>query len=93
MATNPIREALKSGKFFYMVEMVASANAREAQLMETASAIAGVSEIAAGSITSYAGGSAGHDPVRIGTAVRARGLTVNIPVSYTHLTLPTIYSV
>ena len=78
MATNPIRESLKSGKFFYMVEMVASGTAREAQVLQAASEIAMVPEITAGSVTSYAGGSSGHDPVRMGTAARARGITVNI---------------
>jgi methylenetetrahydrofolate reductase (NADPH) len=37
-----------------------------------------VSEIVAGSVTSYAGDKNGHDPVRVGAAVRARGLTPNV---------------
>jgi methylenetetrahydrofolate reductase (NADPH) len=32
----------------------------------------------AGSITSYAGGALGHDPMRVGAAARARGLTPNV---------------
>ena len=38
----------------------------------------GVPDVVAGSITSYAGGAMGHDPLRVGTAARARGLTPNI---------------
>jgi methylenetetrahydrofolate reductase (NADPH) len=34
--------------------------------------------VVAGSITSYAGGAMGHDPIRVGTAARARGLVPNI---------------
>src|SRR5439155_21138842 len=37
--------------------------------------------VVAGSIKSYAGGSPGQDPVRVGTAARARGLTPNIHVT------------
>ena len=51
MASNPIRESLNSGKFFYMVELVATANSREALLMQTASELAQIPEIAAGSVT------------------------------------------
>lgn len=78
MAINPIRDGLKDNKFLYMVEMVASGTAREALLLQSASEIALLPEIAAGSVTSYAGGSTGHDPVRMATAVRARGMTVNV---------------
>src|SRR5215469_5058281 len=77
-AFNPIREALAGKKFSYMVELVASRLTREAKVFETASRLAQVPEVVAASITSYAGGSLGHDPIRIGTAVRARGLTPNI---------------
>ncbi|MBV8846012.1 MAG: methylenetetrahydrofolate reductase C-terminal domain-containing protein [Bryobacterales bacterium] len=76
--TNSIREALAGKKFAYMVELVASRLTREAKVFETASRLAQVPEVVAASITSYAGGSLGHDPIRIGTAVRARGLTPNI---------------
>jgi methylenetetrahydrofolate reductase (NADPH) len=54
---------------------------REAQVLEIASNLATVPEIVAGSITSYAGGKIGQDPVRIGAAVRARGLPPNIHVT------------
>ena len=37
-----------------------------------------IPEIAAGSITSYAGGQLGQDSIRVGTAVRARGLVPNV---------------
>jgi methylenetetrahydrofolate reductase (NADPH) len=61
-----------------MVELVASASAPEEKLFEAAAKLAEIPEIVAGGITSYAGGSAGHDPIRIGTGVRARGLAPNI---------------
>jgi methylenetetrahydrofolate reductase (NADPH) len=77
-APNPLREALTAGKFCYVVELVASRLTREARLLEVASKLAGVPGVVAGSITSYAGGALGHDPVRVGTAARARGLTPNI---------------
>ena len=51
---------------------------REAQLLEVASRLATLPDVVAGSITSYAGGALGHDPLRVGTAARARGLTPNI---------------
>jgi methylenetetrahydrofolate reductase (NADPH) len=76
--TNPLREALTTGRFCYMVEVVATRMSREAQLLEFASQLAQVPGVVAGSITSYAGGAPGHDPLRVGTAARARGLTPNI---------------
>jgi methylenetetrahydrofolate reductase (NADPH) len=75
---NPLREALSSGRFCYVVELVASRLTREARLLEVASELARVPGVVAGSITSYAGGAMGHDPIRVGTAARARGLTPNI---------------
>lgn len=60
------------------MELVASGLTREARLLEVASKLAQVPGVVAGSITSYAGGALGHDPVRVGTAARARGLTPNI---------------
>jgi methylenetetrahydrofolate reductase (NADPH) len=78
MATNPLRESLTAGRFCYVVELVASRLTREARLLEVASKLAVVPGVVAGSITSYAGGALGHDPVRVGTAARARGLTPNI---------------
>jgi methylenetetrahydrofolate reductase (NADPH) len=77
-AVNPVREALTSGRFCYMVELVASALTREAKLMHVASELAQIPNVVAGSITSYAGGAMGHDPIRVGTAARARGLVPNI---------------
>jgi len=77
-AENPVREALTSGRFCYMVELVASALTREAKLMHVASELAQIPNVVAGSITSYAGGAMGHDPIRVGTAARARGLVPNI---------------
>jgi len=78
MAANPLREQMTAGKFCYVVELVASRLTREARLLEAASQLAQVPGVAAGSITSYAGGALGHDPIRVGTAARARGLNPNI---------------
>jgi methylenetetrahydrofolate reductase (NADPH) len=75
---NPLAETLRAGRFCYVVELVASALQREAKLLEVASRLARVPDVVAGSITSYAGGAMGHDPMRVGTAARARGLTPNI---------------
>jgi methylenetetrahydrofolate reductase (NADPH) len=75
---NPLADALAAGRFCYVVELVASRLRREAQLLEVASGLAGLPDVVAGSITSYAGGAMGHDPIRVGTAARARGLTPNI---------------
>jgi methylenetetrahydrofolate reductase (NADPH) len=77
-SVNPVREALTNGRFCYMVELVASALTREAKLMHVASELAQIPNVVAGSITSYAGGAMGHDPIRVGTAARARGLVPNI---------------
>jgi methylenetetrahydrofolate reductase (NADPH) len=77
-AMNPVREALTAGTFTYMVELVASAKTAEDQVVEMAAGFMQIPEIAAGSVTSFAGGSAGHDPIRIGSAMHARGLTPNI---------------
>src|SRR6478672_11962760 len=81
MGRNPLRESLENGTFCHVVEIVASAISREARLLEVASQLAVTPGVVAGSITSYAGGSAGQDPVRVGTAARARGLTPNIHVT------------
>jgi methylenetetrahydrofolate reductase (NADPH) len=77
-SVNPVREALASGRFCYFVELVASRLTREAKLMQVATDLAQVPGVVCGSITSYAGGAMGHDPIRVGTAARARGLTPNI---------------
>jgi methylenetetrahydrofolate reductase (NADPH) len=77
-AGNPLRETLTAGKFCYVVELVASRLTREARLLEVASNLAQVPGVVAGSITSYAGGAMGRDPIRVGTAARARGLVPNI---------------
>ncbi len=77
-AGNPLREALTAGRFCYVVELVASRLTREARLLEVASQLAQVPGVVAGSITSYAGGAMGRDPIRVGTAARARGLVPNI---------------
>ncbi len=81
LAANPLADALGAGRFCYVVELVASGLQREAKLLEVASRLARVPDVVAGSITSYAGGAMGHDPMRVGTAARARGLTPNIHVT------------
>jgi len=78
---NPLREALQSRRFSHVVEIVASRISREARLLEVASQLATTPGVVAGSITSYAGGAPGQDPLRVGTAARARGLTPNIHVT------------
>ena len=79
--SNPLAQALETGRFCYVVELVASALTREARVLEVASRLAALPEVVAGSITSYAGGAIGHDPIRVGTAARARGLTPNVHVT------------
>jgi methylenetetrahydrofolate reductase (NADPH) len=78
---NSIREALSSGRFCYMVELVASQLTREAKLLEVATRLAQVPGVVGAGITSYAGGAMGHDPIRVGTAAKARGLTPNIHIT------------
>jgi methylenetetrahydrofolate reductase (NADPH) len=73
-----LAERVRSGQFVYMTELVASGLKREAQVLEIASKLAMIPEIAGGSITSYAGGALGQDSIRVGTAVRARGLVPNV---------------
>ncbi|HXP88491.1 MAG TPA: methylenetetrahydrofolate reductase C-terminal domain-containing protein [Bryobacteraceae bacterium] len=77
-APNPIRDAFARKQFCYMVELVASRLTREATLLQVASQLAQIPGVVAGGITSYAGGGLGHDPIRVGTAARARGLVPNI---------------
>ena len=74
----PLAEALRTRPFSVMVELVASGLKREAQVLEIASTLATIPDVVGGSITSYAGGAIGQDSVRVGTAVRARGLTPNV---------------
>ena len=73
-----LAEALAAGRFCYVVELVASALTRESRVLEVAARLARLPDVVAGSITSYAGGAMGHDPIRVGTAARARGLSPNI---------------
>lgn len=76
--TNPLRDALATGRFCYVVELVASTLTREARLLEAASGLARIPAVVAGSVTSYAGGAMGHDPLRVAAAARARGLMPNV---------------
>ena len=73
-----LAEAIATGPFSTVVELVATGAKREAQLLEIGSNLANVPEVTAGSIASYADGKAGQDPLRVGTAVRARGLQPHI---------------
>jgi methylenetetrahydrofolate reductase (NADPH) len=75
---NPLADAVRARRFCYVVELVASAMKREAQVLEIAASLAVIPEIVAGSVTSYAGGRFGQDPLRVATAVRARGLVPNV---------------
>jgi len=77
-ARGPLASALAEGRFCYVVELVASGLTRESRVLEIASRLARVPDLVAGSVTSYAGGAMGHDPIRVGTASRARGLAPNI---------------
>jgi methylenetetrahydrofolate reductase (NADH) len=77
-STNPLRQAITAGNFCYMVEMVASASMTEERLGEIASGIAQIPEVVGVGITSYAGGSAGHDPVRVAALAKQRGLNPNV---------------
>ena len=77
-ASNPIRDALAARRFSYMVELVASAKVTEEKLAEIGAELARIPGVLAGSVTSFAGGSAGHDPVQIAKSVQARGLTPNV---------------
>ena len=79
--TNPLPAALAAGRFCYVVELVASRLTREARLFEVASSLARLPDVVAGSITSYAGGAMGHEPLRVATAARARGLVPNVHVT------------
>jgi methylenetetrahydrofolate reductase (NADPH) len=77
-SANPLRDALTTGRFCYMLEMVASASTPESKLWEIASSLAQIPEIVGTGITSYAGGSSGHDPIRVAAGARARGLNPNV---------------
>ena len=75
---NPIREAFAAKRFCYFVELVASAKTTEEKLAEMAADLAKVPGLIAAGITSYAGGSAGHDPIRVGEIAKAQGLAPNV---------------
>ena len=73
-----LADAIRARPFPVIVELVASELSREAQVLEIASQLATIPDVVAGSVTSYAGGRFGQDPVRVGSAVRARGLPPNV---------------
>ena len=73
-----IKDALATGQFTYMVELVASAKTTEEKLAEIGADLARIPGVIAGSVTSFAGGSAGHDPVKIAKIIKPQGLTPNV---------------
>ena len=75
---NPICEALTKGQFCYMVEVVASLRSSEAQLRDFASRLTEIPGVVGGSVTNFAGGAPGQDPLRIGSVIREQGLTPNV---------------
>jgi methylenetetrahydrofolate reductase (NADPH) len=80
-AINPVREAITGGQFAHFIELVASATMAEGRVLEIAAQLGEIPGIVAAGITSYAGGSAGHDPIRIAAAAKARGLTPNVHIT------------
>jgi methylenetetrahydrofolate reductase (NADPH) len=80
----PLGQAVAAGPFSIVVEIVTSGGKREAQVLEIASNLANIPEVTAGSIASYADGKANQDPLRVGAAVRARGLPPNIHLTCVH---------
>jgi len=89
-AENPVRDAFARGQFTYFVELVASATMSEGKIFDIAAQLGKIPEVVAGGITSYAGGSEGHDPIRVAAGARARGLVPNVHltcVSRDHLDL------
>ena len=54
MPANPLADALRRGRFCYVVELVASALRREAQLLDAAARLARLPDVVAGSITRLA---------------------------------------
>jgi methylenetetrahydrofolate reductase (NADPH) len=61
-----------------MVELVASASMTEERLWEIAAEIADIPEVVGAGITSYAGGTAGHDPIKVAKGAHERGLNPNV---------------
>ncbi|MEI9811140.1 MAG: hypothetical protein WDO18_00040 [Acidobacteriota bacterium] len=78
MQNGNIKATLASGQFTYMVELVASAKTTEEKLAEIGAGLASIPGVVAGSVTSFAGGSAGHDPVTIAKIMKTQGLTPNV---------------
>ena len=78
---NSIQQALEAKRFAFMVEMVASAKTTEEKIVEMAQGIVTIPGVVGAGITSYAGGSAGHDPIRIAELVKPTGLTPNVHIT------------
>src|SRR2546425_360165 len=70
MPVNPLADALRRGRFCYVVELVASALRREAQLLDAAARLARLPDVVAGSITRYARAGTGGRLVRVAVAGR-----------------------
>jgi methylenetetrahydrofolate reductase (NADPH) len=81
VAQGALAAALASGRFVYVAELVASGTKREDEVLTMASHFSAVPALAGVGVTSYAGGKAGHDPIRIAAGVQALGLTPNVHVT------------
>lgn len=78
---NALAEAVGAGRFCYVAELVASGTKTEAQVLDVASGLTAVPDIGTVSVTNYAGGKAGHDPIRIAAGVQAKGLSANVHIT------------
>jgi methylenetetrahydrofolate reductase (NADPH) len=87
---NPLRDALTSGKFFYMVELVPSNEKKLGEILELTPRLAAIPGMVAAGITSYAGGSTGLDPIQVGAQVRDRGLSPNVHLTCVSRDLPNL---
>src|SRR5690348_13326203 len=75
---NAFADSLTARRFTYVVELVASASRTEADVLDAARGLSTIAQLTAVSITSYAGGKAGQDPVHLAAAVRSLGLVPNV---------------
>lgn len=78
---NTIQAALEAGRFGYMVELVASAKTTEQKIVEIAQGLATIPGLVGVGVTSYAGGSEGHDPIRIAELIKPEGVTPNVHIT------------
>ena len=87
---NPLRDAIASGKFFYMVELVPSNEKKLGEILELTPRLAAIPGMVAAGITSYAGGSTGLDPIQVGAQVRERGLAPNVHLTCVSRDVPNL---